>query len=52
MMLPISNQATSSLLIMVEEIEKLDKLFDPWEGVSIQTDEDYRKLGQIFDEDE
>ena len=35
-----------------KEIETLDKLFDAWEGVSIQTDEDLTALGQVFDEDE
>jgi hypothetical protein len=30
----------------------LDEFFDQWEGVSIQTDEDYRKPGEFFDEKE
>ena len=38
--------------ITSEQIVYLDKLFDAWQGVSILTDEDYRKLGEIFDEDE
>lgn len=39
-------------MITPEQIEHLNKLFDAWEGVSINTDEDYRKLGELFDEDE
>ena len=39
-------------LITSEETGILNKLFDVWEGVSIQTDEDLTALGEIFDEDE
>ena len=39
-------------LITPKEIETLDKLFDTWEGVSIQADEDLTTLGETFDEDE
>lgn len=39
-------------LITTEQTKTLDKLFDAWEGVSIRTDEDYRKLGELFEEDE
>ena len=38
--------------ISTEEIEILDRLFDPWERESIRTDEDLIRLGEIFDEDE
>jgi hypothetical protein len=38
--------------ISPEQIELLDKLFDEWEGVSIQTDEDLIRLGETFDEEE
>jgi hypothetical protein len=39
-------------LITSEEIAMLDKLFDAWDSVSIRTDEDYKLLGEMFDEDE
>ena len=39
-------------LITPEQIAMLDKLFDDWEGLSIQTDEDYQVLAEMFDEDE
>ena len=39
-------------IITAEEIEILYKLFDPWERVSIRTDEDLIALGDIFDEEE
>jgi hypothetical protein len=39
-------------LITSGETETLAMLFDVWEGVSIQTDEDLTALGEIFDEDE
>ena len=38
--------------ITAEQIKTLDKLFDAWEGVSINTDEDYQKVGGIFAEEE
>lgn len=38
--------------ISAEQIEHLDKLFDAWEGISITTDDDYRELGEMFDEEE
>ncbi len=38
-------------LITSEELQILDKLFDPWERDSIRTDEDLIRLGEIFDED-
>lgn len=38
-------------IITPEQKQTLDKLFDAWEGVSINTDEDYRKLGEMFDEE-
>lgn len=38
--------------ITSEEIQTLDKLFDPWEGVSIRTDEDLTALGKMFEEEE
>ncbi len=39
-------------LITPEQINALDKLFDAWEGVSINTDEDCGRLGEMFDEEE
>jgi hypothetical protein len=36
-----------SELITTEEIENLDKLYQ----LPLQTDEDYQKLGEFFDED-
>jgi hypothetical protein len=39
-------------LITTEQIEMLESLFDPWECLSIITGEDYKKLGEIFPEDE
>jgi len=38
--------------ITSEEIEILDKLFGACERDSILTDEDYRKIGESFDEEE
>jgi hypothetical protein len=40
------------ITITSKEIEILDKLLNPWERVSIQTDEDLVALGEIFDEEE
>ena len=39
-------------LITSQEIKILEQLLDPWESVSIQTDEDLIRLGEIFDEEE
>lgn len=38
--------------VSAEELKTLDQLFDAWDGVSITSDEDYRRLGKMFDEDE
>jgi hypothetical protein len=47
----MENQTNVTLITPVE-IEMLESLFDPWECVSIITDEDYKKLGEIFIEEE
>lgn len=38
--------------ITTEQIELLNILFDERRKVAIKSDEDYQKLGEIFDEDE
>lgn len=43
---------SKSELITEEQLEILEKLFDPEKKCEINTDEDLIALGEIFDEDE
>ena len=43
---------TDGKTITCEQKDALDKLFDGWEGVSINTDEDLSKLDDSYPEDE
>ena len=52
LMISVWKHQREDKVIASEQIKTLDGLFDPWEGASINTDEDLLMLSDVFDEEE